>query len=98
MLFNRFAHSAGPSCEAVSGDVACGCGGEREGCEMEVGMEKCVGTVLPHLRGKGARLRLNNGLPGVEKGTPGGSNFGSRGSEMALWRALEASRGGLGGR
>ena len=52
-LFNRFAHSAGPSCEAVSGDVACGCGGERGGCEMEVRMEKYVGTVLPHLRGKG---------------------------------------------
>ena len=78
-FFTRFAHSAGPSCEAVSGDVACGCGGERGGCEMEVRMEKCVGTVLPHLRGKGVRMTLKNWFPGVEKGAPGESNFDPRG-------------------
>ena len=42
-------------------------------------MEECVGTVLPHLRGKGVRMTLKNWLPGVEKGAPGGSNLDPRG-------------------
>ena len=79
LLFYHFAHSAGPSCEAVSGDVACGCAGERGVCEMEVRMEKCVGTVLPHLRGKGFRITLKNWFPGVETGASGDSNFDPRG-------------------
>ena len=93
-LFNRFAHSAGPSCEAGSGDVACGCGGERGGGEMELRMEEYVGRVLPHLRGKGVRMRLKNWLPGVEKGAPGGSNFEPRGVRNG---SLEGS-GGVPGR
>ena len=53
--------------------------GATGGVEEEVTIEKYLGTVLPHLRGKGARLRLENGFPGVENGAPGGSNFGPRG-------------------
>ena len=46
---------------------------------MEVRMEKYVGTVLPHLRGKGVRMTLKKLVPGVEKGAPGESNFDPRG-------------------
>ena len=55
---------------------------------------KCVGTLLPHLRGKGVRMRLKNWLPGVEKGAPGGSNFEPRGVRNG---SVEGS-GGLPGR
>ena len=65
--------------------------------EKEVSIEKCVGTVLPHLRGKGARMRLKNGLPGVEEGTPGGSNFDPR-PPGASWAAGQAQEGALGGK
>ena len=68
--------------------------GATGGFEKEVSIEKCVGTVLPHLRGKGARMRLKNSLPGIEKGAPGGSNFEPRGVRNG---SLEGS-GGLPGR
>ena len=55
-----------------------GAGARGEGCEMEVRMEKYVGTVLPHLRGNGVRMTFKNWFPGVEKGE---SNFDPRGSE-----------------
>ena len=62
-------------------------------------MEKCVGTVLPHSRGKGVRMTLKNWWgrgsrkepPGSQISTPGGSEH------RGFW-ALEASRGVLGGR
>ena len=62
--------------------------------EKEVSLEKCVGTVLLHLRGKGVRKGFENELPGVEKGAPGGSNFEPRGVRNG---SLEGS-GGVPGR
>ena len=42
---------------------------------MEVRMEKYVGTVLPHLRGKGVRMTLKKLVPGGRKRSPRGVKF-----------------------
>ena len=38
-------------------------------------MEKCVGTVLPHLRGKGLRMTFEKVIPGGRKRSPRGVKF-----------------------
>ena len=69
--FDRFAH---PPALLVRRALLTSRAGEGAtgGVEKEVSIEKCVGTVLPHLRGKGAGKGLKNGPPGVEEGAPGG--------------------------
>ena len=72
-------------------------------------MEKCVGTVLPHLRGKGGRIILKKLVPGGRKRSPRGVKFRplghpktadfTRGPVLNPWFVgPEASRGVLGGR
>ena len=62
------------------------------------GVEDIVGTVLTHLRGKGARRELKNRCPWVQKRKLRGSNFAPRGSNFAPGGLLEPSWGVLGAR
>ena len=108
ILFNRFAHSAGPSCEAVSVDVACGCGGERGGAKWRCGSEMCRHTVAPLAWERGSH-EIEQLAPGGGKRSPRGVEFRAPGGPKwlrgglwrppgASWAAGEAQEGGLSGK
>ena len=108
LLFNPFAQSADPSCEAVSVDVACGCGGEggvRNGGEDG---EMCRHSVAPlawergsHEIEKLAPRGRKRSLRGVKFRAPGGPKWLSGGlwrRPGASWAAGEAQEGALSGK
>ena len=107
-LFNRFAHSAGPSCEAVSVDVACGCGGERGGAKWRCGSEMCRHSVAPLAWERGSH-DIKKLVPGGRKRSPRGVKFRPPGGPKtvvsglwrpprASWAAGAAQEGGLSGK
>ena len=89
-LFNRFAHSAGPSCEAGSGDVACGCGGERGGMRNGGGDGEMCRHSVPPLAWERGSHDINKMVPGVRNPwfMASGGLPGRLGRQVRLRRAV----------